>query len=492
MSNTLSVCMITKNEEKNISRCLESIKDIADEIIVVDTGSTDKTVEIANNYGAKVSFHKWNNDFSDARNESIKNATKDWILFLDADEELPKEEGLKLKELINNSNLEGFHCRLVNIIKNVNIGDSLVFRIFKNNPKYKFKGKIHEQIIPSIQKEKGKNTIGCSDIKILHYGYDPNVSSLELNHERNIKLLESYKEKDKDSYYYYCLGNEYARVNEYDKALGAYYRGYNPNIKASYMPYLCVNIAKTLFSCKRYNDEINKLYEFEKIYPDLRDLYFLEALAYVECSKFTNAKNAIMNYFSCDISNSIYPNSNFDSLYNIAELLTNVKKVCVQHKENLISALIIATKKNDNLINTIKSLNEICSEVIVITSKNSNIEKDVIKNLGAKIIESNSEDINKLLITGYKNCNCKYTLFIKPNEILSTKSQKQIISFLDSNPKVELFNLLVFNTINNSINSEFRLFKNNKNINNINDFNDFLKYTNNIEKTNTQIYIHSY
>lgn len=105
MGNTLSVCIITKNEEKNISRCLESIKNIADEIIVVDTGSTDKTVEIANKYESKVSFHKWNNDFSDARNASIKKATKDWILFLDADEELPKEEGIKLKELINNSNL---------------------------------------------------------------------------------------------------------------------------------------------------------------------------------------------------------------------------------------------------------------------------------------------------------------------------------------------------------------------------------------------------
>lgn len=258
------------------------------------------------------------------------------------------------------------------------------------------------------------------------------------------------------------------------------------------MPYLCVNIAKTLFFCKRYNDEINKLHEFEKIYPDLRDLYFLEALAYIECSKFTNAKNSIMNYFSCDISNSIYPNSNFDSLYNIAELLTKVKKVCVTHKENLISALIIAHQKNDNLINTIKSLNEISSEVIVITSKNSNIEKDIIKNLGAKVIESTYEDINKLFITGYKSCTSKYILCIKPNEILPTKSQKQIISFLDSNPKVKLFNLLVYNTINNSINNELRLFKNSKNINNINDLNDFLNYTNNIEKTNIQVYIHSY
>ena len=74
---TLSLCMITKNEEKNISRCLDSIKDIVDEIIIVDTGSTDKTIEIAKSYGANIYHYKWNNDFSKARNVSLQKATKD-------------------------------------------------------------------------------------------------------------------------------------------------------------------------------------------------------------------------------------------------------------------------------------------------------------------------------------------------------------------------------------------------------------------------------
>ena len=97
---TLSLCMITKNEEKNLSRCLDSIKDIVDEIIIVDTGSTDKTVEIAKSYGAHIYHYDWNNDFSKARNVSLQKATKDWILVLDADEVLPYEEGLKLKNII--------------------------------------------------------------------------------------------------------------------------------------------------------------------------------------------------------------------------------------------------------------------------------------------------------------------------------------------------------------------------------------------------------
>ena len=88
---TLSVCMIVKDEEETLPICLKSIKDIADEIIVVDTGSKDKTVEVAKSFGAKVYFFKWINDFSAARNESLKYATSDWLLVLDADEYLLPE-----------------------------------------------------------------------------------------------------------------------------------------------------------------------------------------------------------------------------------------------------------------------------------------------------------------------------------------------------------------------------------------------------------------
>ena len=172
---TLSLCMITKNEEKNISRCLDSIKDIVDEIIIVDTGSTDKTIEIAKSYGANIYHYKWNNDFSKARNVSLQKATKDWILVLDADEVLPYEEGLKLKNIINTTENEGLFLRLDNIIDNVNLGDAVVLRAFKNNPKYRFRGSMHEQVIFSIEEVSGKNKIQPTQVKINHYGYDPNV-----------------------------------------------------------------------------------------------------------------------------------------------------------------------------------------------------------------------------------------------------------------------------------------------------------------------------
>lgn len=491
-NKTLSVCIIAKNEEKNIGRCLESIKDLADEIIVVDTGSTDKTVEIAKSYGAKIGHFKWNNNFSDARNASLELATKDWIIFLDADEEMPKEEGIRLKQLINVTPLEAFHCRLVNIIQNTNIGDAIVLRAFKNNPKYRFRGKMHEQVIFSIQEVSGEQSIGLTDIKIMHYGYDPDIADMDLKQRRNLELLESYDEKDKDGYYYYSLGNEYSRINEIDKALETYYKAYDPNCRSSYMPYLCVNIAKTLFGCKRYSEEINEIDKFTKLYPDLRDLYFLKALAAIECNKFTLAKKSILDYFNSDIEEFVYPNSNFDSLYNIAELLTKVKKGCVPHEENFLSALILLPTQIDFVINTIKSVNELCDEVVVVVPKTSDVDRITLKNLGVKIIESDSIDQGANFMLGARNCTCKYTLFINPNEILSVESQKLLANSLAQKEDVKFLNLIIIDSNTKTQSSEFRLFKNTDIFKQIKFFNSFMSFVEQSNRQQAPIAIHRY
>ena len=98
----LSLCMIVKNEENTLGRCLESVKDIVDEIIIVDTGSTDNTIKIAEKYGAEIFFYKWDNSFANARNYSLSKASKDWILIMDADDELKGEDKDKVIKLINN------------------------------------------------------------------------------------------------------------------------------------------------------------------------------------------------------------------------------------------------------------------------------------------------------------------------------------------------------------------------------------------------------
>ncbi|MGL4914138.1 MAG: glycosyltransferase, partial [Romboutsia sp.] len=300
---TLSVCMIVKNEDKNIKRCLDSIRDIADEIIVVDTGSNDKTIEIAESLGAKVINHTWNNDFSEARNKSIEEATKDWVLFLDADEEIKKSEHTKLKYIINSSNTyEGYYFRLVNIIKSTDIGDSIVLRMFKNKPEYRFYGKMHEQIINSIQKIHGLNCIGSTDIKILHYGYDPELADIKLKFERNINLLKSYDEKDKDGYYYYALGNEYARIDDFENALQTYQESLKfINKKGNFVfyPYLIINIAKIHANAKKFAQELKFIQSIKNTVSDFKDIYFMECMAYIECGKISKALQSLDNYINC-------------------------------------------------------------------------------------------------------------------------------------------------------------------------------------------------
>ena len=121
----ISVCMIVKNEKLHLANALNSIKELADEIIVLDTGSTDNSIQIAKDNGAQVYKMQWPDDFSIARNESIKLAIGDWILILDADETISKQDTNKLKEIINKTkpgqeyeNVDGFVLTQRNYIKN--------------------------------------------------------------------------------------------------------------------------------------------------------------------------------------------------------------------------------------------------------------------------------------------------------------------------------------------------------------------------------------
>lgn len=320
---TLSICMIVKNEEKNIGRCLDSIKEISNEIIIVDTGSTDRTIEICKGYHAKIIQYKWNNDFSEARNISIDYATKDYILFLDADEEIPKEDLIKIKNLLSSKNLsEGYFLRLINIINKIEFGDYTVFRLFRNNKNYRFKGKIHEQIANSIQEYNKYNCFKFLDIRIFHYGYDPNTTDIQSKYKRNINILKSYKEKEKDTYYYYVLGNEYSRITDFENAIASYEKAINAlDMKYNYIFYPCLilNTAKAYSNTKQFYKSLRFIENVKAKTPNFKDLYFMECLSYIECGNVSKALESINNYINCPFEKK-YPNNHFDNIYDINEM----------------------------------------------------------------------------------------------------------------------------------------------------------------------------
>ena len=487
---TLSLCMITKNEEKNISRCLNSVKDIVDEIIIVDTGSTDNTIEIAKSYGANIYHYDWTNDFSDARNKSLEKATKDWILVLDADEELPYEEGLKLKNVINTSQMEGLFLRLENIIGDRNLGDAVVLRAFKNNSNYRFRGKMHEQIIFSIEEINGPNKIQPTNVKIIHYGYDPDVCDMEEKKKRNLSILESYPEENRDGYFYYSLGNEYSRIQDYYKALEVYnkaidYTKHNyVDTMPSYLSYLVINLSKTYASLKRYKEAIDILKNFQEKYPKFRDLYFLESVYELECGRITKAKEALLKYLNCDYSYYIFPDNNYEESYNMGILLKQLRKSSVVCEDNLLSVLFLDNHYDDTLIQSIVSVNEIASEVLVCLPFSSILNNTIIENYGARIINTQSTNGNDILLQGIKNCKGKYILVMKSREYLSKDTLAPLAKFLESTDE-NYFNVIILNNKDNTKLAEFRILRNNDTIKNIKTIDELSKELN---KQNIQTY----
>ncbi|MDQ7817357.1 MAG: glycosyltransferase [Melioribacteraceae bacterium] len=197
--NNLTLSMIVKNEEKHLRGCLESVKNIVDEIVIVDTGSTDNTLKIAEEFGAKLFHFNWINDFSAARNYALRNSSGRWILYLDADERLSPESINELSEIIKKEEKTGYNCT-VKSIDSENGRDNQMFyvRLFAGSKDIYFSGVVHEQILPSLV-ENGYQIKG-SLIKIDHIGYNIDNAGKKEKAKRNLELLRVEHEKNNSPY----------------------------------------------------------------------------------------------------------------------------------------------------------------------------------------------------------------------------------------------------------------------------------------------------
>ena len=216
----LSLSMIVKNEERFLEGCLRSVEGIVDEIVIVDTGSTDGTEEIAQSFGATVIPFEWNNDFSAARNESLNHTTGEWILYLDADERLAEGQTEALRSLIQNTKTGAYrlivrseHQLPSGVIQQLNPYP----RLFRRHPAIRFEGKIHEQIGPSIEQLGLK--ILPSTIVIDHLGYAQAEEVVTQKCLRNIALLRQELDAHPDDWYArFQLGNTLVVLQRFDEA----------------------------------------------------------------------------------------------------------------------------------------------------------------------------------------------------------------------------------------------------------------------------------
>jgi glycosyltransferase involved in cell wall biosynthesis len=209
----LSACLIVKNEEQRLPQCLESLLSLADEIIVVDTGSLDRTVAIAKKYQARVFHFAWCDDFSQARNYAIAQAKGKWILVIDADEVLEQSAIAILQEVLQRED-----CLAVNLLRSEidakQAPYSLVLRLFRNHPAIAFTGIYHESIDRSVvalqAQEPHWQVLNVEVPVLLHYGYTDSEIQLKHKYEFAKQLMHKHLEAfPNDSYMLNKLGALY-------------------------------------------------------------------------------------------------------------------------------------------------------------------------------------------------------------------------------------------------------------------------------------------
>lgn len=280
--NTLSVCIIVKNEADLLSRCLNSIKSAADELVVVDTGSTDNTVGIAESMGAKVICTQWRDDFAWARNISIEHASGAWILWLDADDVVPPESLPVFSKL----KYELPDCVFGFTVRNQRPGNTgtefVQARMFPNRPDIYFERPIHEQIMPSALRI--GMVMKTRDAVIEHHGYaDP--ATMKKKALRNVKLLiADYNDQDPDSVTTVEIADSYQLTEDPEAAIKWYKRTLSiPNCEKttpSIAGHAHLGLGNIYNLKKNYALAISHLEKASKISPWRPDIFYSLAVGF--------------------------------------------------------------------------------------------------------------------------------------------------------------------------------------------------------------------
>ncbi len=286
---TISLCMIVKNEEQNLGRCLESVQGLVDEIIVVDTGSTDGTVEVARSFGARVLYYRWTDDFAAARNFGLDAASGDWVLVLDADEELHPDDRPMLRQLCHTAapDVEAFSMVQVHLTDADGILETELcydVDLWRNRPEYRFESALHEQIIPAIRAARPEGRVELCPIRILHYGFLKEAVAGHRKSERNLRLARRLvEEHPDDAFYRFNLGLQLQGLEDFESAAAEFEQA---RAGLTWWPDWSAKLFKCLASClitlRRWEEADAVLRQGISIFPGFTDLVFLRGHAFQE------------------------------------------------------------------------------------------------------------------------------------------------------------------------------------------------------------------
>lgn len=331
----ISACLIVKDEANNIGKCLNSLKDISNEIIVVDTGSTDNTVEIAQSYRAKVYTYQWDNNFSNAKNYALSKATGDWIIFLDADEYFEEKTPKRLKDILkymlNNKDYDAILCKMINIEGSESkvISVNPIIRVFKGKSGIRYSGAIHEQPFRNGKVLRAANIYDVPLI-IYHTGYSNTL--LPQKYSRNLVLLnERIKNNDIDNLTYYYMSASHNQLGNSEEAVNyALLALKEPTFDTTivaYQPYVFLirNMLKlkdkySSFEIEKYVDEA--LLRF----PSHPEIWYVRALLKKEQNDYPAAIDSYRKAIECNKNFNLLLNNNFP--VKLEKVYLDLGKLC--------------------------------------------------------------------------------------------------------------------------------------------------------------------
>jgi glycosyltransferase involved in cell wall biosynthesis len=321
---SISLCMIVKNEEAALPKCLNSVKDFVDEIIVLDTGSSDRTPQIAQQFGAKVYNFQWSNNFSTARNAALKYVTSDWVLVLDADEILTPSIVPQMQSAIQSD-----EYILINLVRQ-EVGAaqspySLVSRLFRNHPEIRFERPYHALVddsVAAILKKEPHWQVGyLQGVAILHAGYQKAAIAQNNKYVKaQAAMLEFLSTHPHDPYVCSKLGALYVETGKTSQGLELLQRGLSQATGSSNSTNE-THLRGVANSQSQQTNLVglaaNSVMQSEENYEILYELHYHLGIAH---SHLKNPQQALVHYQAA-IKLPIYPMLKLGAYNNLGNLL---------------------------------------------------------------------------------------------------------------------------------------------------------------------------
>lgn len=404
----ISAVYIAKNEAKNIARSLDSIKDAVDELILVDTGSTDDTVEIFKSYGGKVFFRKWDDDFSAPRNLALSKATGDWIIILDADESFSKETRLNIRAVMESCSqkAKGLLINMVNYNKDTGevLDEFYALRIVRNIEGLNYKGRIHEMLHIGENTFHDAQRVSKELLSIDHTGYSTGIS-VEKN-QRNLRMIEAaITAGDPEERYYTNLYETYGALGDMEKSL--YYAQLDVARGRQQITYASRSYRGLL---AHYSKDTSLIGKMERLrfahkcvndFPELPDFHAecSEALYQVGCygkakEEIELALSLIKDYDGlepCLLTDKMIP--------MMEKRRKEIDDLAEKHPDVKISACVIVKNEEKNILSWLENVSVFADEIII----NDTGSEDRTKELITRFSEENPDMSMVLLESDWKD-----------------------------------------------------------------------------------------